>query len=212
MDAIFWIGGSPCAGKSSVSDLLAQHYGLHLYQVDFALRDQLDRIDPIRHPSLSGWLAASCDQRWLKPVDDLVADAIGCYRDHFSLIAEDLSSLHEKTGRSGTQPILVEGTALLPALLSAESVLPDHAIWMAPTAAFQLEHYRRRPWISEMLSDCLDTVRAFDNWMQRDIRFAQWVAEEAADHGYTVMWVDGSQSIESNAAQLARHFGFEERL
>ncbi len=125
---------------------------------------------------------------------------------------EDLSSLHEDTGRSGTQPILVEGTALLPALLNAESVLPDHAIWMAPTPAFQLEHYRRRPWVSEMLSDCLDTVRAFDNWMQRDIRFAQWVAEEAADHGYTVMWVDGSQSIEANAAQVARHFEFEMRL
>ena len=85
--------------------------------------------------------------------------------------------LHEDAGRSGTQPILVEGTALLLALLNAESVLPDHAIWKAPTPAFQLEHYRRRPWVSEMLSDRLDTgARFFDNWMHGAIWFVQWVA------------------------------------
>jgi 2-phosphoglycerate kinase len=116
---ILWIGGSPCSGKSSVSDLLANQYDLQLYRVDDALRHQLPRIVPARHPTLSAWLAASGDERWLKPIDTLVGDAIGCYRDHFSLVAEDLFWLHEKCDGSLDRPILVEGTALLPTKLTS---------------------------------------------------------------------------------------------
>ncbi len=175
-DNAFWIGGSPCAGKSSVCDLLASRYNLELYQVDFELRSQIDRIDPVRHPALFRWLAASCDQRWLKPVDELVDDVISCYRDHFSLIAENLSSLHENDEPSGNRQTLVEGTALLPALVARYAVSPLKAVWMVPTPAFQLEHYQRRPWVGEMLSDCTDARLAFENWMERDIRFARWVS------------------------------------
>lgn len=214
-DNTFWIGGSPCAGKSSVSALLASRYNLEIYQVDFELRSQIDRIDPIRHPALSGWLAASCDQRWLKPVDALVDDAIGCYRDHFKLIQDDFISLHENyknADRTDTPAILAEGTALLPESVAQCRVLPSKAIWMIPTPAFQLEHYRRRPWVKEMLADCTDAATAFDNWMARDIKFAQWVSEDAVKLGYDVLWVDGVQSIEENAVRVADHFGLEKQF
>ena len=209
---ILWIGGSPCAGKSSVSTLLAERFDFQLYRVDFALRSQMDRIDPDLHPTLSRWLTATCDQRWLKPVDELLDDAIGCYQDHFKMIAEDLPLLHEAAGQaheSGAPAVLAEGTALLPGSVAALATSPVKAIWIVPTPAFQLEHYRRRPWVKEMLADCTDARLAFDNWMDRDIRFAQWVSEQALKHAYDVLWVDGASSIEDNAQRVADHFELE---
>ncbi len=207
-----WIGGSPCAGKSSVSALLAQRCDLQLYRVDDALPDQIERIDPRLHPTLAAWMAATCDQRWLKPVDELVNDAIGCYRDHFKLILEDFVSLHESPRRvthADAPTTLAEGTALLPGLVARYDVSPVKAIWMVPTPTFQIEHYRHRPWVKEMLADCTDTRLAFDNWMARDVKFAQWVSDDACKHGYDVIWVDGVQTIEENAVRVADHFGLE---
>ena len=31
---ILWIGGSPCAGKSTVADIIRDRYGIVLYQAD----------------------------------------------------------------------------------------------------------------------------------------------------------------------------------
>jgi 2-phosphoglycerate kinase len=214
-DNVLWIGGSPCSGKSSVSALLAERFGLQLYLVDYALRDQMDRINPDLHPTLSRWLADTCDQRWLKPVNEMVDDAIGCYQDHFKMIAEDLASLHEireNVEQSGAPAILAEGTALLPESAAQYAVSSSRAIWMVPTPAFQLEHYRRRPWVKEMLADCTDARLAFDNWMERDIRFAQWVSEQALKLGYDVMRIDGVQSIEEIAMRVADHFGLQNRV
>ena len=198
-----WLGGSPCAGKSSVSTLLSEQFGLSLYQVDYQLRGQMDRLDPARHPALSAWLAASCDERWLKPVDELLADAIACYTDHFSLVLEDLNAIPPG------QVTLAEGTALLPHLVAGLGIQPSHALWMTPTPSFQMEHYSRRPWVKEMLADCSDPERAFANWMERDIQFARWVADEAGRHGYAVVWVDGSQTTEANEIGVAEHFGLD---
>lgn len=199
---IRWLGGSPCSGKSSVSRLLSERLELSLYQVDFQLREQMDRLDPERHPALSAWMAATCDERWLKPLDELMADAVACYTDHFSLILEDLNAL------SSEQITLAEGTALLPHLVAKLGIQPDAALWLTPAPSFQIEYYGKRPWVAGMLADCSDPERAFDNWMERDIQFARWVANEADHLGFALLRVDGSQSIEANAIAVADHFGF----
>jgi broad-specificity NMP kinase len=35
-NSVFWLGGSPCAGKSSISERLASDFGLDIYHVDEA--------------------------------------------------------------------------------------------------------------------------------------------------------------------------------
>lgn len=39
LDNIYWIGGSPCAGKTSISEMLVEKYGFTLYRCD----DYLDK-------------------------------------------------------------------------------------------------------------------------------------------------------------------------
>lgn len=197
---ILWLGGSPCAGKSSISRLLAEAYGLVVYSVDDAFPAHVARLDPAHQPALTAWLRASWDERWMQPVDDLVAEATACYTEHWSLILGDVAAM------SGAGPVLVEGTALLPGEVARLGVAPRRAVWMTPSAEFQYRYYAQREWMRDIVAQCSQPETAFANWMARDAQFARWVEEQARCLGYEVIVVDGVTPIEGMAQRVAQHF------
>src|SRR5258705_7742104 len=199
LENVFWLGGSPCAGKSSISEIIASRFGLNVYHVDEAFDLQAQNFDPIRHPTLTKWLASSWNQRWMQPVDSLVRDAIVCYQEHFTMILEDIFSLP-------VRPLLVEGTALLPGEVASVLSRQSHAIWVIPTTDFQRVHYRERDWAQKVVAQCSNPEAAFDNWMERDTRFAKWIEAEANALQLPLLKVDGNRTIEENAEVVARHF------
>ena len=199
LEDVFWLGGSPCAGKSSISEIIARRLGLNVYHVDEAFDLHARHFDPIRHPTLTKWLASSWNQRWMQPVDSLVRDVIGCYQEHFTMILEDVFSLPER-------PLLVEGTALLPGEVASVLSRHSHAIWLIPTTDFQRVHYREREWAQGVVAQCSNPEAAFDNWMERDTRFAKWIEAEASALQLPLLKVDGNRTIEENAEVVATHF------
>ena len=195
-----WIGGSPCAGKSSVTELLAAQFGLAPYHVDDHFNRHVDHLDPTHQPALNRWLAATWDQRWMQPLDQLLHEVIACYDEHTTLVLEDLAAL------AADASLLVEGSALLPQRLVEIGVSTNQAIWLVPTAEFQWHYYSQRAWIKNILQQCDDPEQAFANWMARDTHFAQWVDKEARRFHFPVVTVDGRTSIEKIALQVAEHF------
>jgi hypothetical protein len=205
LEKVFWLGGSPCSGKSSVSRILKSRFDLDVYHVDESFDVQIKRLNSESHSALTKWCAASWNQRWMQPLDNLVNEVIACYQEHFSLVLDEILSM-PKPGR----PLLVEGTALLPRQIAGISVERNQAIWVVPTADFQLKHYSNREWIKEILQKCDDPEAAFRNWMERDIQFALWVIAETKALDYSLLIVDGEQTIEENAKVIASHFGFSD--
>ena len=205
----FYLGGSPCAGKSTIATRLAALYDLRLYQVDSEFGRHAVDFTALHQPALTAWLAGDCTERWLKPTAELLADAVDCYREHFAIVWRELEAL--KDAQNG-QPLLVEGTALLPELVVPRLENRDHAFWLIPTPAFQWQHYRRRPFVQEILSTCADRETAFNGWMKRDRAFGCRIVaicrELALDHAI----VDGRQSIEDQADALARRFELQPTL
>jgi 2-phosphoglycerate kinase len=199
---LFWLGGSPCAGKSSVGEIIASRFGLDVCHVDEAFDVHAQRFDPTRHPVLTKWLASSWNQRWIQPVDSLVQDAIACYQEHFTLILEDLFSI------SNLKPLLVEGTALLPRQVAKVLSRQSRAIWMIPTADFQKAHYTERDWARDIAWQCDNPEVAFHNWMERDIRFAKWIEAEVSDLHLRLLKIDGNRTIIEIAEAVATHFEF----
>jgi dephospho-CoA kinase len=181
-----WIGGSPCAGKSTVAALLAEP-GEAVYSCDDAFAAHAAAVDASRGPTLRKVTNRSAARRLAQPVDVQVADVLRAYREEFPLITADL------LGRQGR--VLAEGAALLPELLAGSSVPADRAVWLVPTVEFQLEHYRRRPWARELVRRTQDPEESFRRWMARDARFAALVAGQARALGYPVVRVDGRESI-----------------
>ena len=136
----------------------------------------------------------------MQPVESLVQDVIACYREHFTLLLEDIFSLPKR------KSLLVEGSALLPAQVRNVLSRPSQAIWLIPSAEFQVAHYSKRDWVRGVLAQCSEPEVAFRNWMERDIRFAQWLEAETSATHLSLLKVDGTRTIEQNAEAVARHF------
>ena len=197
---VFWLGGSTCAGKSSIGEVIAARFDIDLYRVDEAFEVHAQHFDPELHPTLTKWRASSWNQRWMQPLETLVRDVIACYQEHFTLILADILSMPED------RPLLVEGTALLPRQVDAVLAERSRAIWVVATAGFQLEHYSRRDWVPGVLEQCDDSGAAFHNWMGRDAEFARWLAAEVNALGLRLLRVDGRQTIKENAEAVISHF------
>jgi 2-phosphoglycerate kinase len=201
LNNVYWMGGSPCAGKSSMTHLLRNRFGLAVYHVDDALGGHLKRLDPTRHPTLIKWTSTAWDTLWMQPAEVLLREAIDCYTEHFALVLEDTRAL------SADPSVLVEGTALLPRQVTPLLAQPNQAIWVVPEAEFQRRFYAGRSWMHTILAECSAPDTAFQNWMERDIRFARWILGETAALGLKAIIVDGSTTIEQNAETVAAHFG-----
>jgi hypothetical protein len=190
----------PCAGKSSICEILASRFDLAIYRVDEAFDVHAQRLDPDLHPTLTKWLASSWNQRWMQPIDKLIQEAIACYQEHFTMVLEDILRMPQH------KPLLVEGTALLPRQVIGVVAKRNRAIWVVPTADFQREHYSKRKWVCDILAQCDDSEAAFNNWMMRDVEFAHWVAAEVNVLGLGLLQVDGRHTVEENAIRVANHF------
>jgi 2-phosphoglycerate kinase len=197
---VFWLGGSPCSGKSSISEILSDRFDLDVYHADEVFETHQQDLKPAQQPTLTKWLASSCNERWMQPLDRLVEDAIACYREHFDLIINDIAARP-----SGKSP-LVEGTALLPREVARILSKRSEAVWIIPTSNFQREHYSKREWARTIVEQCDNPEKAFHNWMERDIRFAEWITAEVSVLNLELLKVDGSRTIAENAEEVARHF------
>jgi hypothetical protein len=205
LDAILWLGGAPCAGKSSVAELLVSRFDIDVYHVDEAFNAHVCRLGVRAHPALLRWMRSSWDERWIRPPEVLLSDVIECYREHLSFVLEDLRALV-----SNSRHVLVEGTALLPDEIAPLLGSRERGIWLIPTQPFQEHNYERRVWVGSILQQCADPKLAFRNWMRRDVAFARWVARQVHDQGLTSIEIDGSSGVEQIADRVAGHFGLSE--
>lgn len=205
MTHLYWLGGSPCAGKSTIAEILASRYNLHYFSCDNAFTRHQQQSDPITQPTLYGLAARTCDEIWLVPVAKQVARVIAIYEEEFPLILADLQAL------PSDRPILAEGAALMPALVAQQISGLQQAAWVVPTPAFQRHHYAQRPWIRDVLKECSDPGQAFANWMQRDEAFAHYIAKTATQHGLPLLRVDGKQTADQNANWVASQWGLQTR-
>jgi 2-phosphoglycerate kinase len=198
---VYWLGGAPCAGKSSAAGLLTQTYpDLRVYAVDAHL--PVDKLTSERQPALYKWTHTPWEELWSQPPAPLLAETITAYREHFALVLEEVGSL-----AADPQPLLVEGTCLLPECVAGLDVPSGQTLWVIPAPDFLRAHYPHRgAWVQSILSQCHDPARALANWLDRDTSFAAWVAAETAARGQPLITVDGRRAIADLADQIAVHF------
>ena len=194
---VFWLGGSPCSGKSSVAQRLKAKGG-GVYAVDAFEEEHLERARPEAEPEMCAWKAMDADGIWLRPVAEQVRSELAFYRERFPMILDDIATR--------SRPLLVEGAALLPELLADIGVGRRQAFFMVPTWTFQMEHYSRRPWVAGVLRGSSAPEQAFDRWMRRDHAFGNAVAVGAASLGWPLLRVDGGVGLALMERAVADHF------
>jgi hypothetical protein len=192
-----WIGGSPCAGKSSIAGLLAARQGWTHFECDAGTEPRLARMKGqglLAYERLTG--LTTCERLARSPRWQVDRE-VEFYHEQFDFLLDELP-----TGC----PVLAEGADLLPELLHRIGVPMDRAVWIVPTPEFQVRHYAARPWVKPYLAGCPDPAAAFDSWMRRDMLFARYVRSAAEAVGGRVIVVDGSEPVTENVRLVAQHF------
>ncbi len=187
MTNVLYIGGSPCSGKSTVTEMISKKYGFYYFKVDDFLDEYMMKGKVRSKPICSKLHDMTPEQIWMRSPEEQCVEEIQIYREIFEFILADLSKINSE----GT--IITEGAALLPELMDQITVDKKQYISITPTADFQVSHYKERPWVPHILEGCQDKEKAFENWMNRDILFAREVEKQCRKTGYGSLVNDGTR-------------------
>jgi hypothetical protein len=192
-----WIGGGSGAGKSTVADRLATQFNLQVLHCE-TFAPHAARSNPVDDPLLHAFMAISMDERWVnRSPSEMMATFHGHQGEGFDLIIEDLLAM------AARPPVLVEGFRLLPRLVAPLLSSLDHAVWLIPTPQFRRAAFEQRGSLWDIPLRTSDPTRALENWLAREELFTTVVAGEAAALELHVIRVDGHQSADELARQVA---------
>ena len=202
LDHVRWVGGGSGAGKTTVTCLLAERFGIGLYSTDATISVHSEQLDASGAPLIERFRHMSMDDRWVQrdPVT-MYATFPWFHGEGFDLLIEDLQRL--PTDR----PVLVEGFRLLPRLVLPHVSNPRHAVWLVPTPDFRQAAFMRRSHADAFWMRTTDPNRALTNLLERDRIFTDKIDSDAARNGLDVLYIDGTRTVESMAKELTARFG-----
>ncbi len=201
MQKTYYIGGSPCAGKSTVAEMLVKKHDLDYYKLDDHLEEYLFKSSRVGKPLSSRYAKMTLDEIWLREPELHCNEEFLIYEEFFEFVTADIFSMQ------GNKDIVTEGAGLLPSLMLQRGVTPSNYICVVPTNEFQFQEFSKRPWVMHYLSGCSNPTLAFENWMKRDYLFAEAVYDSATRLGYPTLIVDGQRSLEENYQIIEKSFG-----
>jgi 2-phosphoglycerate kinase len=202
---VYWIGGGSGAGKSTISRLIAEKYGMRVYATDEIMPDHARRMPPDQAPHLSKFAAMTMDERWVTRTPQEMLDTFHWFHgEGFRLIVDDLLQI------SDGQPVIAEGFRLLPELVKPLLVHPRQAVWLLPTPEFRRAVFDSRggpAW--GFVAKTGDPQRALGNLLERDRMFTDRIRDQTRQLDLTSMMVDPAFTDEHVAQRVAAAFGLD---
>lgn len=199
----YYIGGSPCSGKSTIAEALSEKYNLHYFKVD----DYLDRYMKMgasdKKEICQKVENMTPEQIWMRNPLVQCEEELLIYEEIIEFILEDLKQIDCKNG------IITEGAAYLPKLVKHINIPVERYISITPSKEFQIFHYSKREWVPYVLAECSDKEKAFENWMNRDVLFAEAVQQQCKELGYVSLINNGEMTVEELVNKVVTHFGLE---
>lgn len=205
---VYWIGGPPDAGKTTVSQLVAEAMNGVPYHQDRHELEHIRRADPAMYPRHAGMrdrLARQTEAQffedgWLgRPVEDMARESRHTWEERLGMICEDLMVL------PADRPVVAEGPGFFPNVIVPLLTRPSQAMWLVPTEPFKRDSHRRRE-KSAWRTMTSDPDRALRNHIARDIVFAGMYRDELSAAGLPWIEIDGSVPAEVIAERVVGHY------
>jgi 2-phosphoglycerate kinase len=202
LDHVRWVGGGSGAGKTAVTCMLAERFECNPYSTDETLMAHSGRLGATEAPLLERFRSMSMDERrWVRrDPATMYATFPWFHGEGFDQIVEDLRRM------STDHPLLVEGFRLSPHLVRSHVSNPSHAVWLVPTSDFRRATFGRRRDADAFWMQTSDPDRALINLLERDRIFSDEIVRDADQNHLEVLYVDGTQTLEDMAIDLASRF------
>lgn len=198
---VLWIGGSPHAGKTTLSRLLAGKWDLKIYDLDWHLVRE-HRLRPGGAPP--GWDDLSMDERWVHPSPQALAERdISSWTARSRFVVEDLLSWPRDRG------VVAEGPSAFPWWVAPLLRSSRQAIFLIPTAGWRARVLARRHRDEPQTSIAAQTTvpeRARRNMAERDALMAARIVASCEALALRYERVDGSRDLDDSLALLEDQF------
>lgn len=199
-----WICGGTGAGKSTVSHLLAERYGLAVYDGDRAGMVNFQHINEHRQPYMVALARMSREERSTGRTAEEAFEAMPSrHGETFPFVRDDLFAM------TGQGTVLVDDFSIRPFDVAPLLTWPEQAVFLLPTPEF------RRWALTERYSDLdraranwgdVDFRKALENRLARDRYWDEETRTQAVEHGLPMIDVDGATPPERIADDLAARF------
>ena len=199
---IYYIGGSPCSGKSTVAEALADRYGLAYFKADDCLDELIAEGAVAGLPVCRRIRRMTAEETWMRAPEVQCQEELDFYAEVHGLLMRRLNALESAA-------VVAEGACFLPQLMRDMGISPRRYVAITPSRDFQVSRYRERPWVPHVLRGCSNPDAAFAKWMARDVLFAEKVRQQCIRLGYASLLTDGSICEADRLSQVVRYFGLE---
>lgn len=207
---VYWLGGSGCAGKTTIANKLAAQCDLAVYHCDDHVREHYARIESeqLPLPTIAAFIANLKAGRKLLGEDQAdinhgryMALCFAAWQEEFTLVLDDLRAMPR-------QPTIAEGVFFVPWLVTKMAPFSRVATLIGGDA-FRHRTYMNpgRPEIVlNRFKRSYDPERALENILQANALIAETLFRCAQIHNCFVAEVDGSTDADSIAKIVAEHF------
>lgn len=206
MKKVYFVGGSPCAGKSTICEIIAKKYNLYYFKVD----DYLDKY--MKMVALNGKsfckknLSMTNEEIWMRNPMIQKNEEFSIYKEIFDSIIRELEQIN------CDKNIITEGCAYIPSLMKELGIAENMYLAIIPTKEFQIFHYEKRKYVPKMLSGCSDKTKAFQNWMERDFLFSKEIERQCREEKFRVMINDGKTDLDDMINEVVTHFEIDKKV
>lgn len=207
---VYWIGGTGCAGKSTIAKKLAAQYRLAIYHCDDHFLEHFARVEAeqLPLPTMAEVHANRSAGRMMLGEDQgdidhgkYMAMCFAAWQEDFTLVVDDLRLMPR-------QPTIVEGVTVVPWLV-AKIAPRSRVVTMVGYDSFRRETYMnpdRPELVLKRFSESVDPVRALENILQANALIAATFLRCGQAYDWFTIDVDGSVDADSIARTVAEHF------
>ncbi len=200
LQRVFWVSGTACSGKTTLSSALADEFDLDCYHADEMHKQHLELADPDYQPSLcrefqdvSSWFGQP-----LKQYNQVLNSN---FREELDMIILDAIC------RSRTRPLVVEGS-FDPVWL--KNIVPHHrfAFLYASPELVRRDFFDRQDKqdILAAINTLPDAERVREHVLDVvEYSTRQWI-EKARSHGVKMLQRTDQVTVEQRTELLAEHF------
>jgi 2-phosphoglycerate kinase len=200
LSSVYWLGGSTCAGKTTIANNLSENYGFTVYHCDENLGKHIEKSNAEEHPNLFKLTTLGWEDILSMSEDEYLVWMIDLFSEEFQMILEDLDR------QIKDRPILVEGINLLPKLLKDIIEEGNNAIWLVSDDTFYNLHQMQRKELYDRINECTNPEQALHNYMNFDLAYGRYIKNEAQRLDLKVMVIESNNDILENIKTISTHF------